>query len=566
MHDLVLRKGTLVDGSGDAPYAGDVAIDANLITRVGIVNESGRREIDAAGCWVTPGFIDPHTHLDAQLCWDASGSPSNRHGVTTVVLGLCGFGIAPCRPSGGDELLRTLEVVEEIPYASARQGVPFGWQSWGDYRDYLASRSLGVNVAGFVPHSALRQSVMGPGARSGVADAAERAAMVAALEDALVAGAIGFATSRGPNHVDFEGRPVPSRLADEAELRALVSACAGRLWQINVETKFSRDATALIAELERYVDWTRAADARLTWTPCYAEPGEPVWRSLLEHNDALNRSGVRVAPQVTAVPITLMLRFDERSVFTAMLGWEEALDGYDRASKAERKERLTDAQVRAAMKRGGGDPRHPLHPDLALWHFTVAPSRPEIAGNSVAEVASREGLDPVDLLCDQIVRDDLATLVEVPVLNRGEEGVLALLEDRHTLLGLGDSGAHVMSVTNYRYPTFLLAQLVLREARLKIERAIALMTSEPATLLGLDDRGLLAPGMAADVVVIDPERLALGPARIEYDLPGDAPRLVQAGTGFRAVFVNGVETITGDRPTGAAPGRVLRAGGGPSTP
>ena len=411
MFDCVLRNGTIIDGSGDPAYTGDLAIVRDRIAAVGRIEERGRNEIDASGCWITPGFVDPHTHLDAQLCWDASGSPSNRHGVTTVVLGLCGFGIAPCPESGGDYLLKALEVVEEIPYATTRAGVRFEWQSWPEYRDYLETRPLGVNAAGYVPHSSLRFAVMGERARHEVASESDRAAMVEALEEALAAGAIGFATSRGPNHVDGYGDPVPSRLADTAELEALVQACRGRLWQINVETKFSGDATALTREIETYAAWSRAADARLTWSPFFSEAGSAVWRDLLAHNAQLNASGVRVAPQISPVPITMLLRFDERSAFSAMKGFREALAGFDSESSTARKERLADPATRRSLREGLGtpDPSHPLSPDLERWRLTFVPSQPERTGKTVAEVARIEGLDPIDLLCDQIVAHDLAT-------------------------------------------------------------------------------------------------------------------------------------------------------------
>ena len=560
MHQLILRGGTIVDGTGAPARKGDLAIDDGRIAAVGEVLGAGTTEIDARGYWVTPGFIDPHTHLDAQLCWDPSGSPSNRHGVTTVIFGLCGFGVAPCPPDGGEYLLRALEVVEEIPYESTRRGVPFSWNTWREYRDFIAAQPLGVNTAGFVPHSALRYAVMGDRARSEVATAADREAMVDELRDAIEAGAVGFATSRGPNHVDGHGDPMPSRNADAAELEALVKACSGRLWQINVETKFNHDAQALIQEIETYAEWTRAAGARMTWTPFYAEPGETVWKDVLEHNTRLNDSGLRVAPQITAVPITLLLRFDDRSVFSAVTGWQEVLRGFYKDSDDAKLTRLRDSNVRAVMKQGGGDPKNPLTPNFDLWTFSLTPSRPELSGQTLSEAAASEGIHPVDLLCDQIIRDELATLIDVPILNRSKEGVVRLLEDTGTLLGLGDSGAHVMSVTNYRYPTFLLQELVQRERLISIETAINRMTLVPAEIHGLNDRGALLPGWAADVCVIDPEEIQLGPVRVENDLPGGAPRLVQSGVGFRAVFVNGVKTIDCDQLTGERPGQMLSAG------
>jgi N-acyl-D-amino-acid deacylase len=559
----IIRGGLIVDGTGSEPFVGDLVFDTGRIVAVGSsdgVDLDGAEVMDADGCWVTPGLIDPHTHLDAQLCWDPSGSPSNGHGVTTIVMGLCGFGVAPCPPGGDDYLLRSLEVVEEIPYASSRAGVPFGWTTWREYRDHIAAQPLGVNVAGFVPHSALRYFAMGDRARTDSASADDIAAMVDELRDAIAAGAVGLATSRGPNHVDGYGDPVPSRLADETELAALVDACAGRLWQVNVETKFGHDSKALIAEVERYAAWTRAANARMTWTPFYAEPGETVWREVLDHNTELNASGVSVAPQMTVVPITLLLRFDDRSFVTAVPGWETALKGFFRLDTVGKRERLADPKVRAAMRVADGDPKNPLTPDFDLWTFTHTPSLPALGGRSLSSLGAENDMHPVDVLCDQVIADDMLTLIDVPVLNRSLEGALAFLADPLTLLGLGDSGAHVMSVTNYRYPTFLLGELVHRRGLVPLELAINRMTQRPAELHGLTDRGLLAPGAIADVCVMDPDRLELREVRIEHDLPGGVARLVQSGQGYRAVFVNGVKTIADDEPTNAAPGVVIAAG------
>lgn len=556
-HDLVIRGGLVVDGTGRPGFAADVAIGAGRIAEVGRVGSRGRRELDASGCWVTPGFVDPHTHLDAQLCWDGSGWPSPHHGVTTAVIGLCGFGIAPCAPDGGEYLLRSLERVEEIPYESTREGVDFGWSGWAEYLGHLSRRPLGVNVAGFVPHSALRCFAMGDRARGGIAGADDRARMLAELRSALAAGAIGLATSRGPNHVDGFGEPVPSRFADEAELRALVSACAGRVWQINVESKFGGDAGALTREVERYAGWSREAGASLTWSPLHAERGNGVWREVLEHNRALNAAGGAVLPQIAALPIDVLVRFDEPSFLAHVGGWERALDGFFRLAPEARLVRLVSGELRAALR--SADPAARFAPRFSEWTLAFAPSQPEQVGSSVADCAAREGRHPVDWLCDQVIADRLATLIQVGVANRDPEGVSGLLDDPHTLLALGDAGAHVMSVTNYRYPTFLLAERVLRRKDLELERAVWRMTSQPARFHGLRDRGELRVGGAADVNAIDPQRLALEPVRVARDLPAGAPRLWQGARGYRAVVVNGELLIEDDRPTGAAAGQVLRA-------
>ena len=287
--DTVIRGGTVVDGTGAPARTADVGIRDGVIAEVGDSLDRGRQEIDADGHVVTPGFVDPHTHLDAQLCWDAAASPSTLHGVTSVVLGICGFGIAPCHDGDGEYLLRSLEAVEEIPYASASLGVGFEWTTWGEFMQHLTSRELGVNTAGMVPHSALRYYVMGERGRSERATEAERDAMAAELRRAIGDGALGFATSRGPNHTDGNGDPVPSRAADDDELRALVQ----RVPRPGVADQRQDEVRGRRRRPQRRgrhgtPTWSEDAGARLTWSPLFAEPGSTFWKDVLDHNRALN--------------------------------------------------------------------------------------------------------------------------------------------------------------------------------------------------------------------------------------------------------------------------------------
>ena len=557
-HDLVIRGGAVVDGSGAPPARADVAIDGGTVTAVGAVDDDGREELDAGGCFVTPGFVDPHTHLDAQLCWDPAATPTCFHGVTTVVLGICGFGVAPCPPGGGEYLLKSLEVVEEIPYASSSLGVPFTWESWPEFLDHLGRQPLGVNVAGMVPHSALRYAVMGERAREGAASADERTALAAELRRSLDAGALGFATSRGPNHRDAAGDPVPSRHADDAELEALVAECRGRPWQINVETKFNNDATALTAEVERYAAWTAAAGARLTWTPLFADPGNEVWREVLAHNRVLNER-VEVAPQVLAQPITGTMRFDRASFARAVAGWESVMTEFLKLSHDEQLTRTRDAEFRAALRAAPEDCTRMFAPCYGDWVISASPAHPEVLGQSLAAVGAAFGVAPTDALCDLLADDDLGTELQLPVINRDRNASTALVTDDTTLLGLGDAGAHVTSVTNFTYPTDLLARLVRDGQRLTIEDAVARLTTRPAKFFGIPGRGALRVGAAADVNVIDLDALAVGPLRSPSDLPGGAHRLYRDAAGYVAVIVNGRVSVRDGALTGNAAGQTIRA-------
>jgi N-acyl-D-aspartate/D-glutamate deacylase len=472
-------------------------------------------------------------------------------------MGICGFGVAPCPPGGGDYLLRSLEMVEEIPYESTAIGVPFAWESWPEFLDYLGSLPLGVNVGGMVPHSPLRYSVMGDRGRHEVATAEDRAELVATLRRSLDRGALGFATSRGPNHRDGFGDPVPSRQADDLELQALVAECRGRPWQINVETKFAGDADALLAEVDRYAAWTASAGARLTWTPLFAEPGNDTWQRVIAHNRMLN-AHVPVAPQVIAQPVTATLRFDRPSVARAIVGWEAPMAEFFDRDPAERISLLSDDTFRAELRAAPEDCDRMLAPCYDEWILSVSGAG-DLVGHSVGSIARAGQVAPSDLICELVAADRLASEFQIPVVNRDRRASAALVADEHTLAGLGDSGAHVTSVTSYTYPTDLLVRLTREQKTLSVERAVERLTSRPARFLGIPRRGELRPGFAADVCVIDLGALAIGPLEVRPDLPGGAPRLYRGAVGYEAVFVNGVATLRGGRFTGHRPGQVIRA-------
>jgi len=556
-HDLVIRNGTVVDGTGAPARRADVAVDRGCITAVGEVDGRGSQELDAEALLVTPGFVDPHTHLDAQLCWAPEAAPTCLHGVTTVVVGICGFGVAPCPPGGGEYLLRSLEMVEEIPYESTAIGVPFAWGSWPEFLDHLGSLPLGVNVGGMVPHSPLRYAVMGDRGRYEAATAEDRSALAAALRGALDAGALGFATSRGPNHRDGLGDPVPSRRADDVELQALVGECRGRPWQINVETKFAGDPDALLGEVDRYAAWTAAAGARLTWTPLFAEPGNDTWQRVLARNRTLNEE-VPVLPQVIAQPVTATLCFERPSLARAIVGWEAAMGELFERDRAGRIALLGDERFRSALRAAPEHCDRMLAPCYDEWVISAS-SVNDLVGRTVGAIARQERAAPSDVLCRLVATDALRTELQVPVVNRDRSGSAALVADGHTLAGLGDSGAHVTSVTSYTYSTDMLARLAHQQAWLSVEDAVERLTSRPARFLGIRERGELRPGFAADVCVIDLDRLAVGPLEVRTDLPGGAPRLYRGATGYEAIFVNGVATVRGGRLTGDRPGQLVRA-------
>lgn len=562
-HDLVIRGGTVVDGTGATARVADVAVDADRVTLVGEVDDGGREEIDARGLIVTPGFVDPHTHLEAQLCWDPDATPSSMHGVTTTLFGMCGFGIAPCADGGGDYLLRSLEVVEEIPFASSSRGVPFAWHTWPEFLAYLERQTLAVNVGGMVPHSALRCYVMGDDARERPATPEERAELAAELRRSLDGGALGFATSRGPNHVDAYQQPVPSRFADHAELAELVRECHGRPWQINLENKVSTEADLITAEVEVYARWTREAGARMTWSPFFAEPSESVWRAVIDHNDRLN-ADVEVRPQVSPYPITATLRFDGTDL-TPVAGWETAMEHFPGMTGEERKRHLADPAVRDLVREATARydatpveqrPYPAVPPRYGEW--IVIGGAPDAAlGFTLTELGERAGTGEADVLCD-LAANDLSFELQVPLVNVDPDQAAALSAVPGTLIGLGDAGAHVATVANYMYPTAMLAGLVRDTGTYTIESAVRRLTSDPARFFGVPARGELRPGAFADVCVIDFDRLAVTRTEMRNDLPGGARRLYRGATGYAAVVVNGQVTIRDDALTGARPGKAVR--------
>jgi len=560
--DVAVVNGTVYDGSGGPPERRDVGVEDGRIVAVAPPGQlpDARRVLDAAGRIVTPGFVDPHTHMDAQLWWAPSGAPSVLHGVTSVVIGSCGFGVAPLRAGTEEYVLRSLESVEEIPYQATKEGLPMSWRTWGDYFTQLGELDLGVNVAGFVPHSALRTAVMADDRRRAPAGDDERRHMVAALEAALGAGAVGMSTSRGSNHTDAVGAPVPSRSATDDEIAALAGACAGRLWQINLHAKAdSSDAgiAAARAELTTYLAWTRDGGTRLTWTPLVATPGDTkAWRALLELSEA---HADDLVPQVCAQAISAAIRFDGASQAALIDGWAEPFAGFGSLDDPQRQALLADEQFRSALRASPQNCARSTGPCFDRWRVAISPGTPDAVGMTVSDYAAGVGAHPVDAMLDLALADELATVVEAPMSNVDDDAVRALVTAGTTIFGLGDAGAHVTSITNYSYPTHVLSSLTRDKKWLTLSEAVFRLTKQPADVFGLRERGRVAEGYRADLCVIDLDRLAVMPAELVADLPGGARRLHRTAVGYDAVVVNGTVTVERDQLTDGRAGELIRA-------
>jgi len=552
--DLLIRGGTVVDGTGAPARRADVAIRNGRIAAVGATSGTADRVLDADGAVVAPGFVDIHTHYDAQVFWDRMLSISPWHGVTSVVMGNCGFGVAPTRPAHRELVLLTLEKVEGMSLDALRAGIGAEWpfETFAQYLDAIERRGTAINVGALVGHTPVRLYVMGEEAMEREATADEVAAMRALVAEALRAGAIGFATSKSPTHVGWEGRPVPSRVAAWEEIAALAGclAEAGNVMQATLGPGLFLDEFAAIQERTgRPVSWTALLGGML---------GPDGHRAVLERSASLQARGVRVIPQVSCRP--LMLEFNLAAPFP--LESMSVMKPAARADLAGKRVVYADPEFRRALrgKIDGGLLTRAFH-DMQI---TEHPPDASLAERRLADVAAEQGVHPVDLMLDLSLASGLETRFRLAVLNTDEAVVAELLRHPATMLGLSDAGAHASQLCDACAPTELLGKWMREKRVLSLEEAVRRLTSEPADVFGIRDRGRLAAGLAADVTVFDPATVSCGPLRRVYDFPAGADRLVSDAAGIRAVVVNGVVIREDGRdavdPEAPLPGRVLRGG------
>jgi len=554
--DLVVGDGFLVDGTGTAPRRGELAIADGKIAALGAPGElapHAARVLDARGGAIAPGFIDIHTHYDAQVFWDRLLSISPWHGVTSVVVGNCGFGVAPTRPDHRDLMLRTLEQVEGMSLAALRAGIGPAWpfESFGEFLGAIEARGTAIHVGAFVGHTPVRTYVLGADACTREASDAEIAAMRALVAGALRDGALGFATSKAPTHIGYDGKPVPSRLASRAEIDALAGCLAevGRgVLQCTIGGGLFFDEMESIA---------RTTGRPITWTALLGGAFGPTGhRGVLERMEKLQDAGVRVVPQVTCRP--LQVEFDWRNPlpFNPVRPFKPFLEGDTEA----RRRLLADPAFRDAVRANLAD-------GLLARNFPSAivshcPGDADAAERTLAELAAERGGDAIDVAFDLGLASDLAARFRLAVLNTDESTIAELIAHRATVLGLSDAGAHASQLCDAGLPTDLLGRWVREKRVLSLEAAVRRLTAEPAALLGLADRGRLAVGCAADVAVFDPATVGCGPLRRVRDFPAGADRLVADAIGIRAVVVAGTVIRDDGRdtvdPDGPLPGSVLR--------
>jgi N-acyl-D-amino-acid deacylase len=558
-HDLVIRGGLVVDGTGTPARPGDLAVANGRIAEVGVVTARGQREIDAAGLVVAPGFVDPHTHYDAQLMWDPLASCSSWHGVTTVVTGNCGFTIAPCRPGDRETMMRMLQYVEAMSLEAMRKGIRWDFEHFGEYLDALERGGLWVNVGAFVGHSAIRQYVMGDAAWARAASDDELGRMVGLVRTAMAAGAVGLSSSANTNHVGDRGRPVPSRLADERELTELVAAM-GETGRGILELTIGGSRVDRVAEIDRFAELARAGGRPVTLVSIRHNPLAPdEHRRVLARVEALHREGLRVHPQGTCSPLTVTFDLTGPFVFYRFPVWRRVMEtptgGWRQLFRDPGfREEFRSTVGRSALFTGDAAPLR--------VHAVRSPAFGHFDGQTVAAVARAMGKDVVDAVVDQALDDDLKTRFTVATVNTDAAAVAEIFSHPLTLLGLSDAGAHLTLFCEAGQTSRFLGHWVRERRALSLEEAVRRITSMPADLFGLADRGRLVPGLAADIVVFDPATITDHPPELVHDLPDGGPRLVQRASGIAWSFVNGRAVISEGRlpasPEGPPPGRVLR--------
>ncbi|MBW2363100.1 MAG: amidohydrolase family protein [Deltaproteobacteria bacterium] len=556
-YDLLIRGGLLVDGTGAPAVSGDIAVRDGKIAALGEVSGSADRTLEADGCVVAPGFVDIHTHYDAQILWDRNLTVSPWHGVTSVVLGNCGFGVAPTRPEHREMILRVLENVEGMSLEALKAGLgntdDWPFEQFSEYLDALEARGSAINVAVLVGHTPVRMYVMGEESTEREATEDEVAQMQALVADAVRAGGLGFSSSKAPPHVGYDGRPVPSRPASFGEFKALAASAA------SADGRVVQSALGPGLLFEELAEVQREIGVTVSWTALLGDAfGPDGHRNVLEMHRKFQADGVALVPQVACRPIQMEFQF--ATPFPL-----ESLDLFAQVLKADhegKKKIYRDPEFRRALKEEGDADLFTMS-----WERTTVSEYlpdPALEGRLLADIAAERGVDPIDLALDLALDTDLEARFRVSMMNYTESTVAELLQDPSVVLGLSDAGAHASQLCDAGFATHLLGHWVREKQTLSLEQAVYHLSARPADVFGISDRGRLLPGLAADIVIFDPDTVACGPLERVRDLPAGADRLIARAEGVRAVVVNGtllrengVDQLDAD---GALPGLLLRGG------
>jgi N-acyl-D-aspartate/D-glutamate deacylase len=555
--DLLIRNGLVVDGTGAPARRADVAIAGGKISAIGEkLQEEAARTIDADGLAVAPGFIDPHTHYDAQICWDGALTPSSWHGVTSVVMGNCGVGIAPCRPAAREIAMRDLVNVEAIPFEVLNQGITWDWETFPQYMDAAAKRRPALNLAFLAPLTPFRHYVMGEASMERAANAEELVSIKKLLGEALDAGAFGFSSTLLNQHMGFAGRPLACRNASREELQAYCNALRER-GKGAIEIAMTKQIGVMDDPELALLDFMLAESARpITFIAMFDRDdiSEAVRESLRKAAPMIAR-GAR--PQTSPLPLTREINMRNPFSFAGFPSWKRVFEDKSKeAQAAAYKDAAFRNQFREELKNPAG---------FGNWgritvHEVKSLQLKQHEGKTVAELAAEQRKDGVDAFLDLTLADDLQNEFTIQSFNTREDRMAEILNNPAMLLGLGDGGAHLDMLCDSGYPSYMLGTWVREKKVLTLEEAVRRMTSDPADFFGIRDRGRLKAGLAADLAIFDPATVgSVGRPERRYDLPGGAKRMVMRSRGIEYTVVNGTVTWEGGRLTGATAGKVLRS-------
>ncbi|HEX3597628.1 MAG TPA: amidohydrolase family protein [Polyangiaceae bacterium] len=564
-YDLVVRGGLVVDGTGGTPFEADIAVEHGRVAAVGTIAGAGKEELDARGKLVTPGFVDVHTHYDGQATWDARLQPSSLHGVTTVVMGNCGVGFAPCHVEDHERLVRLMEGVEDIPFPVLAAGLPWNWESFPDYLDALEGRTFDVDVGAQLPHAALRVYVMGErGARREPATPDDIAAMSALAEHAVAAGALGFSTSRTLNHRTSDGQPTPTLLAAEDEL---VGIALGLSRAEKGVLQFVSDFADPDAEFDMLRRIVERSGRPLSFSLAQNGRAPGQWRHLLHRLTEATSAGLPMKAQVCGRPVGILLGLE---LTLNPFCQHPSYEAIARAPLAERVRQLRDPAFRTRLfaeksSAERGVLARVLRDWTTVYVLDETPDYEQPRTSSLAALAGREGRTPEEVALDHLLTRDGRGMLYLPFLNYADGSLdccYDMLNHRDTIVGLSDGGAHVGMICDGSLPTSNLTHWTRDRSRgpkLSLEHVVRMQTRDTARAVGLHDRGVLAAGLRADLNVIDYDALRLHSPEVAHDLPAGGRRLVQRADGYTATVVAGTVTYRDGAATGALPGRLLRS-------
>ncbi|MDX6284649.1 MAG: hypothetical protein QOG53_134 [Frankiales bacterium] len=565
MHDYLIKGGTVVDGTGAPARKADVAVKDGRIVAIGDIDEDATTVLDAEGLVVAPGFVDPHTHYDGQLFWDPTASPSNVHGVTTVFGGNCGFTLAPIKERDADYIRRMMQKVEGMPLEALETGVPWTWETFGEYLGALDGR-IGVNAGFLVGHCAIRRYVMGEDSVGGQPTEDQLTEMVTVLKESLAAGGLGFSTTLSHTHSDGNGDPVPSRHAKRDELLALCGAVSeheGTTLEGIVSgclDKFSDEEVDLLTSM------SAAANRPINWNVLTVDKSAVKERipHQLEASSYAEKNGARIVALTMPVVVPMNMSLRTFCALNLIPGWADVLS----LPIPERMEKLADPAVRQDLLDKANQPGTGVLGRLANFKRyvigdTFSPQNAGLKGRVVGEIAEERGVDPFTALADIAIKDELKTVLW-PMQDDNDAETWNLRrdvwEDERVMLGGSDAGAHLDRMCGAPYTTRFLGDMIRGRKLLPLERAVSMITDVPARLFGLRERGRLEEGFHADICVFDPEQIGSEDATLVPDLPGGAARLTAGSHGIVRVLVNGVETVIDGKSTDATPGTIIKSG------